>query len=273
MPEQPLSFDSTAAWTSAPQTTTDYLDNIVARYNNCEYSSLKHSESVTKIETDYNRPLTGWLAWFNRFLGPLPENCHVIEPDQATLELVPRQRVLAGLTALFATALLFGLALLLPALRVSPLSLISKVAHSYLHGIWANIAVGLVFALLINLVMKIGNSGTLPSKGKIIDNLAMSEEQWFRMGAESWTVQQRIQSCCVFGFIHIQNLFYPITSLLVLTLIGGLFMALYMSYYRKTGDYRLATLYSARFHATYNRFAFLIMGIGIIGYIVSFFIT
>ena len=72
--------------------------------------------------------------------------------------------------------------------------------------------------------------------------------------------------------MHVANIIYPIGSLIVVTLVGGVFMACYLRVYRRTGDTQAATLSSAKLHATYNRFAIVYMAVALLIVAVTSFI-
>jgi hypothetical protein len=90
---------------------------------------------------------------------------------------------------------------------------------------------------------------------------ALWEEQVWREGAHRWTASQRIISCVSFGAIHMANLFYPLATILPLSIGGAVFMWIYLREYRKlraagrVHARRGATLKSAVAHRLYNRVA------------------
>lgn len=203
----------------------------------------------------FERPSSGFFGLLSRPLGPLPERAVAITPTDEALASVPRYRGAAFLLIVVAISLIIGLSLLVPWLAISPISVIHALIESMFGKLVANIASPLILAVLLTLV-----SLNVPIKGRsgeVIADLAMFEEQWFRMGAEKWTTRQRVVSCGVFGAMHFANMFYPLASLIVLSLVGGVFMTVYLREYSRSGSVERATLASAKFHATYNRFAFL----------------
>ena len=206
----------------------------------------------------FRRPETGFLGLLSRPLGPLPRHALVIQPSKKSLAELPSYRLPAFLLVLGAIALLVGLAVAAPWLVVSPLSLLIGFYSGMFGPIAAHAMAVITVVCLISIVSRWKNP-PLYYEGSFIDRAAMQEEQWFRMGAESWTSRQRIISSVLFGTVHITNMFYPVTSVLVLMLVGVVFMAAYMREYRRSGDTERATLASTKLHATYNRFAILYM--------------
>lgn len=211
----------------------------------------------------FTRPSQGLAGWLSRPLGPLPAMAKSIDPtEEATAEL-PDYRLLGVLLLGVAIALLVGLSYAFPWLSVSPLNIMSRVFTSLLGNV---IGWGATVALAIWLTGQLSR-GIKPVRfegGGILDKAAMYEEQWFRMGAESWSPAQRTYSCLSFGAMHIANVWYPVASLLVVTLAGAVFMAVYLKAYRRGGSAVYAVLASAKLHAAYNRFAFAYIGVALL---------
>ena len=206
----------------------------------------------------FRRPETGFLGLLSRPLGPLPRHALVIQPGKKSLAELPSYRLPAFLLVLGAIALLVGLAVVAPWLVVSPLSLLTGF-YSGMFGPIAASALAVITTICLVFAAVKWKNPPLYYEGGFFDKAAMQEEQWFRMGAESWTSRQRLISSVLFGTVHITNMFYPVTSVLVLMLVGAVFMAAYMREYRRSGDVDRATLASTKLHATYNRFAILYM--------------
>lgn len=218
----------------------------------------------------FRRPTSGLGRLLSKGLAPLPDAAQYIQPSAYTLRKVRRFRLAAFGLVVAAISLLIGLVTLFPWMRTSPATLITNLFTGWLGrdiGGWVALAV------VIFLMIFIPSGVTLRGyhAGKFIDRAAMFEEQWFRMGAENWTILQRIHSSVAFGLVHIVNIIYPIASLIVVGLVGGVFMLVYLREFKKTGGTELATIASAKLHATYNRFAFLYLfaAIGIsFGYVI-----
>lgn len=215
-------------------------------------------------EKRFRRPSGRLGSLFSIGLGPLPSGAQRIDPTPEALAKVPRVRLFAAGLALAAIAALLTLVFFIPWMRLSPASLIFFLAETAVGAKW-----GMVVGILGIIVLGLLAGSHIGSKnrytGKFIDQLAMLEEQWYRMGAENWTTRQRIHSCLLFSLVHVTNIIYPIASLLVVGLVGVVFMATYLHIYKKTGNTEYATLASAKLHATYNRFAigYLLIALGI----------
>lgn len=242
----------------------EILDNAETAIANGETPEALAERVVLAIYR-YRRPLRGVQAWLNRFLGPLPTDARIIEPTKEKLAEAGNYWLFGFLTSLLAIVTIFGLATVFPFLAVSPLSLMGDGVR-YITGntaLQTILYVVLTFTLF-RFAFKLFTPGSVPDKGGFIERFAMAEEQWFRMGSETWTMRQRIQSCVVFGLVHIQNVFYPITSLIVVGLLGGVFMVVYLRQIRKTGDYEKAALASTKLHAAHNYFSFAYLAIALV---------
>ena len=212
------------------------------------------TNSLEEERNLFRRPENRIVRFFNRRLGPLPAGTKLIHPTKENLKKVRSYRLLAfGLVMAAITALIL-LSTFVPWMRISPASIITSLFTSWIGG-WAIFPSTVLILLLILFVTRVRSSNLY--QGKFWDTAAMMEEQWFRTGAENWTAKQRIYSCVMFGAVHVINFIYPIASLLVVGLVGVVFMAVYLRVYKQTGDTELATLASAKLHATYNRFAIL----------------
>ncbi|MBC7564813.1 hypothetical protein H7100_01090 [Candidatus Saccharibacteria bacterium] len=203
----------------------------------------------------FTRPSQRFAGLMSRGLGPLPESAKLIHPTEKNLGKVRSFRWLAFGLMLIAISSLVTLTILVPWMRTSPATLLVA-----LFSTWFGSTIG----PFVGLAASIGLMFFFPSgitskfyKGKFLNKAAMFEEQWFRMGAENWTIRQRVYSCAAFGIVHIVNVFYPIASIFVVGMMGGVFMLVYLRFFKKTGSTKLATLASAKLHASYNRFAFL----------------
>lgn len=215
---------------------------------------LKILESARDLERNRFRRPTGWMGSLtSRWLGPLPENGKVIHPNAEQLAKVGSYRLFAGLLVVVAIGTLLTIAYFMPWMLVSPATIITMGTKALFGEAWG-VTVGMVIIATL-VIFASGIKQQNRYQAKFWDGAAMFEEQWFRMGAENWTIGQRLKSTLLFGLVHIVNIIYPISSLLVVGAVGGVFMMVYLRAYKKTGSTELATLTSAKLHATYNRFA------------------
>lgn len=224
---------------------------------------LKILESTRDFERSRFRRPTGWMGSLaSRWLGPLPENDCMIHPNAEQLAKVGSYRLFAGVLVVTAIGLLLLFADFMPWMLVSPATIITMGTKALFGEAWG-VAVG-VAIIVILVIFASGIKHQNRYQAKFWDSAAMLEEQWFRMGAENWTIGQRLKSTLLFGLVHIVNIIYPVSSLLVVGAVGGVFMIVYLRAYKKTGSTELATLTSAKLHATYNRFAivYLIIAVG-----------
>lgn len=90
---------------------------------------------------------------------------------------------------------------------------------------------------------------------------AIWEEQLFREGAEDWNFQQRLRACLAFGLIHLANMFYPLATVLPLSIGGGLLVWTYLHSMRLHNFRRRAVLDASVWHRVYNRMALIIVAV------------
>ena len=214
----------------------------------------------------FERPNKGFAGLISRPLPPLPAFTPVWHPTAGALRRLPSYRLAAFGLVVVAIGVLITLVLTVPWMRISPATLIFDFFRTLLGKPWGTMAGAVTIVVLIaTLGRASGTSIALYKAGgsKFWDVAAMYEEQWFRTGAENWSPGQRIYATVAFGAVHAMNIIYPIASLIVVTLVGAVFMACYLHVYRRTGDRQVATLASAKLHATYNRFAVVYMVIAL----------
>ena len=95
----------------------------------------------------------------------------------------------------------------------------------------------------------------------LLNQAALYEEQVWRENSHRWNFGQRLISCVTFGAIHMVNLFYPLATILPLSIAGGVFMFIYLRSYRRYRQEgrvharRDATFRAAIAHRLYNRCA------------------
>lgn len=121
------------------------------------------------------------------------------------------------------------------------------------------------FVVLLVLLMKRGKRRPgrteTPHTYGLFNKAALYEEQVWREGSHRWGFGQRLISCFTFGAIHMVNLFYPLATILPLTIAGGVFMFIYLKAYRRYIEKgrvharRDATFRAAIAHRLYNRCA------------------
>jgi uncharacterized membrane protein (DUF485 family) len=121
------------------------------------------------------------------------------------------------------------------------------------------------FVVLLVLLMKRGKRRPgrteTPHTYGLFNKAALYEEQVWREGSHRWNFGQRLISCLTFGAIHMVNLFYPLATILPLTIAGGVFMYIYLKAYRRYIEKgrvharRDATFRAAIAHRLYNRCA------------------
>lgn len=223
----------------------------------------------------FRRPDKGVSGVLSRLLPPLPGFIPVWYPMKGALQRLPSYRLAAFGLLVGAVAVLIVLVLTMPWMRISPAVLVFT-ATDYLFGdSWGTVAGMPIIVALLVILGRAGGTGVGHYKVpgvKLWDAAAMFEEQWFRTGAERWSFGQRVRSTVAFGAVHVVNIIYPIGSLIVVTLVGGAFMACYLRVYRRTGDIKVATLASTKLHATYNRFAIVYMAVALSIVVVTAFI-
>lgn len=183
---------------------------------------------------------------------------HVMTPGLWVLAVLMLAGVFVGITLFFE----------IPLLRLSPLR--------FLAGLWSGISGEWALDNFVGLSDDGGSSGSAPLwlKGLITSGVlaaghalrvilpqsAMSEEQHFREGSEEWTQAERAKASLAFGFAHLYNIIYPLASCLALSIGGRIFMAVYLHYYRKTGNRIEALHRSAALHNAYNLLACCVFG-------------
>lgn len=210
----------------------------------------------------YRRPYKNWMGWLMRPLGPLPTDAKTLHAEENVLRLLPSYRWPA--LGVFAATIAVIIAVVSTGswLAISPMDAIfGASAHLFGEGTLGRI-IGWVALFLIFFAMSaIESGGNHSQKGKFLDRYALAEEEMFRMGSESWTTRQRVTSCFVFGLVHIPNIIFPAITIFMLMLVGGVFMWEYNRMYKRTGDYRIATMAATKFHATFNRWAMVWIGV------------
>lgn len=219
---------------------------------------IRYALSIYHAERNaYRRPEKGFAGLLSKPLGRMTDTVK-IHPTKEALTTVPNLHLAAFGLMVAAIGLLIAISSYGPAwLKLSPLVLYTGFyADLFGVGVVYYIACVATFMLLA-VALQHGMESSSGYQGKFLNRAAMNEEQWFRNGAENWSWQQRLYSCCAFGIVHVTNIIYPISSLLVVGAVGGVYLRYYLRVYRRTGDSQYATLAATKLHANFNRWAIL----------------
>jgi hypothetical protein len=249
-----------------PAETQQKIDALSAEITQLDQGYKKEREAyyhaLMNMERCFVRPQVGLAGLLSRWLGPVPRCMVQLDADSQQLADVPSYRK-AGLGLFVAAAVcLVALSLVAPWLAVSPAFYLYQVYASFVSS-WVAIGATVLTGVVFVRYATIGITGYAGRQSKFFDRAAMYEEQWFRSGAESWSLGQRIYSCVAFGAVHIVNFIYPLTSLIVVGAVGGVFMYAYLREYRRSENYQRATVAAAKLHAAYNRFAVAYMAVAL----------
>lgn len=115
------------------------------------------------------------------------------------------------------------------------------------------VLVVLAYALFIRRFWASTGNTMSPHTFGFFSKAAVFEEQAFREGAENWNFAKKIRSCLLFGLVHQANLFYPLVTILPLSVGGGLLMYAYLHVLRRTKNRRTAVMAAGVLHRVYNR--------------------
>lgn len=249
-----------------PAETQQKIDALTAEITQLDHEHKKEREAyfhaLMNMEKCFVRPETGFAGLLSRWLGPVPPCMVQLDADSQQLAGAPSYRKAGfGLFAL-AVVCLVVLSFAVPWLAVSPAVYLYQMYTSFVPS-WAAIGATILTGAVFMRYATSGITGYAGRKSKFFDRAAMYEEQWFRSGAESWSQGQRIYSCVAFGAVHIVNFIYPLTSLIVVAAVGGVFMCTYLREYRRSENYQRATVAAAKLHAAYNRFAVAYMAVAL----------
>lgn len=253
-----------------------------------EYDQLDKEHATERMEminrtTAYHRPNGMISGLFTRMLAPLPKNIrNTIITDHAdeTFKSFPSYWGTAIGTLVAFIASISALLVMVPQLFVSPLSFavgFISTGSATDESTRTSSTSGVVMTIFVVVVIVVGLCALRSRKSvkRFVYNAAHQEEKWFRSGAENWTTWQRIVSCLSFGLCHIINIIYPIVTLLLLSVVGAVFMTVYLKEYRRSHDTYRATLASTKLHARYNIcvFWFVVAGLALYGvlYLINLF--
>lgn len=236
-------------------------DNQLALVNSeIRLLELKQAEAERRHQASLmHRPQLGFISWIAPLLGPLPE-VKKLKWSNYEASKFKSQRALAIAMVIVVTTITLTLAWAVPWMRYSLLSFcFGLVPHSTILS--ANLPMLLVLGFLFyHFVYR------KEDPAQFLGEHAIKEEQWFRAGAENWTIQQRITSCLLFGLCHVVNLVVPLSTLIALSAGGAVLMWAYLREYRRSGDSRAATIATARLHQTYNYYALLVLAVVVLVY-------
>lgn len=222
---------------------------------------LEIVRAIDHNQSYYRRPSGKITGLFSRPLGPLPYKLKDTKIDTATEEVMatlPSYRLAALSLLIGVVGSLVTLSLMLPWLMVSPLSLVMGATSGADSSTVSMVIIVIVAVLITALTVTVLYSRD--TARRVIYGAAHDEEKWFRSGAENWTLWQRLVSCLLFGFCHVVNIIYPLLTLVILSLAGAAFMAVYLKEYRRSGDVNRATLAATKLHAQYNIYAVWFIG-------------
>ena len=96
-------------------------------------------------------------------------------------------------------------------------------------------------------------AGTNRPGGSKHEVAVATEETWFREGAETWSIRQRLNSLLLFGYAHQNSLWFALWPLALWPMIAGaIFMHRYLMVYRRTSSREQALWASTRLHYVSN---------------------
>lgn len=247
-----------------------HYDHTGDNVPDCDHVIAAIEEAMWKSHDtpeEFHRPSGGWFVKLVMSIMPPAPDRHIIYSFGRLKERYRKVHYLAALPLLL---LVFGLVQVqihfVPLMKHSVISGFITGAEMLGAPAWAAIA---IFVALVVFVVR--RSKHLPGKNSsihtygLLNKAAISEEQAFREGSESWTLGQRINSCLAFGAIHMVNLFYPLATILPLAIGGGMFMWVYLRTYRSTRSRRAAVLEASLWHRVYNKLALTVLVMVIVG--------
>lgn len=218
---------------------------------------------IIEHESLYRRPNDRLSRWFSTPLGPTPEGMRPYSINDQVIASMPKYRWQSVLLLAFIVTCLLVMVPQWPWLAVSPFVIaigmlsgegLVQAADSTVVMGSLNVVVISILGVVLGMVLR-----NPKSMRNFAYRAALSEEQWFRSGAEKWTFKQRVASCVMFGLFHLPNLIYPISIILLLMVAGVVLMRVYLNEYSRTQNTYMATMAATSFHATYNIYAFWFM--------------
>lgn len=215
-------------------------------------------ESLSNEFSIYRRP----SVLSTKLLPPLPEGMRRIHQGREVdkiLSTLPSYRLPAFLLLIGVLSMLVLLLALAPILIISPLLVLFGLLNLLLPGVVAVVVATVIGMYPLWVVLTTLGAILLLIKHRSVEAAclrgALREEQWFRSGAEGWTLSQKIASCVVFGWVHIYGLIYPVATLISACFAGGVIMYVYQREYERSQDVTAATLAATKLHARYNVYA------------------
>lgn len=228
------------------------------------------NDAIYQEKFRFVRPRASVAGFVSTALGALPPNMPVMHATADNLQQVKRYRLLGPMILGLVFSIIIFLLKVFPALSWSPYRAMRDILAGTV-GVWPGTILSII-GLIVAIRLLSSGVGSDSTQGGFIARAALYEEQWFRAGSEDWTHAQRAYSCVAFGAIHFINVFYPIVTLIALSVAGACFMAVYLKEYRRSQSTELATLASTQVHASYNRAAFVVFFIAVtIAFIVDIF--
>lgn len=204
---------------------------------------------------DRNR-VTSWMGLVTKGLPQFPD---LERPKISEYSDIRRYRILPHLTLLGVIALITAIGAILPNLLLSPVTAAEQAVPSDGTDIGLSTWILLGFGgLCLSLLILVGPKRFY----EVLLEGALDEEIHFRLGSETWTPWQRVRSCLQFGAAHVMNLIVAVLTLGLLSLVGAIYMCVYLRELKVSGDPRRAAVTAAYFHADYNvgAFAWLMFG-------------
>ena len=237
-------------------------DHILDEIND----ALWRSDEEPKV---FHRPQSGFFSRAVMALVPKAPERHIVFSFGELRERIGRSMILWSIPMLLA---FIGLVLLqnhlMPFMQYSVISGLQEIYTQIGLTSWM-IMPAVVLTIIIGAkIAGIGAKDVPSSLSKhtygFFNKAAVSEEQAFREGSESWSKFGIARSCVAFGLIHQVNLFYPLATIVPLALGGLLLTMIYRHTYRQTHFRRTAVLKASVWHRAYNKIALTAVGISLV---------
>ena len=244
-------------------------EELDARMSMLMSENLEIWREIQDNQACYRRPRGMISGLFSRMLAPLPHrlsNTRIDARARETMASLPSYRFTAFMTFVGVIATVFTVATVFPWLMVSPLSLVLSIGGvgGSTQSMTSYVILTVLSIIILLTIIKMRQNAWI-----VVYDAAHEEEKWYRAGAENWNMRQRVASCFAFGACHVVNIFYPFVTCLALCLVGAVFMAVYLAEYRRSGDVYRATMASTKMHARYNIYAFMLILVVFVAFVVS----
>ncbi|HET8884560.1 MAG TPA: hypothetical protein VFM68_03770 [Candidatus Saccharimonadales bacterium] len=181
----------------------------------------------------------------NKGLGPLPPNIHQSVPTVGEVVAIKTPKLL------LAVMLLWTIGVVLIGPLVAPWMLFGLGYYFFDNFAGVNLAMfGPIHVLVV--ACALFAAFKRDSMHNYFYGNTIRQVQTYRMGAESWTLGQRIYSCVIYT-LEALLLFalYPFIMLLVMPGIAAMLLYVYLDEYHFSGSIKRATLISSKLHAAY----------------------